>query len=154
MYLDGLNKRNNYFQVTAKLDDGSAEGLNDTLRVWAQGAFSYTQFMDTENDKLLSALGFEGPKTYNLKMVGSIFNFTRDSVPLDIPEDMIPADQYPEVAPLQPTTDKAKCYQAEAGKNGYVVEWLESLEATTGVSVKRPDDAKWPGFLPLYLMRN
>lgn len=87
-------------------------------------------------------------------MVGGIFNFTRDSVPLDIPEEMIPADQYPEVAPLQPTTDKAKCYQVEAGKNGYVVEWLERLEATTGVSVKRPDDAKWPGFLPLWLMRN
>ena len=154
LYLDGLNKRNNYFQVAAKFDDGSADGLTDSLRVWAQGAVPYTQFMDTESNQLLSTLSFEGPKTYNLKMVGGIFNFTRDSVPLDIPEEMIPADQYPEVAPLQPTTDKAKCYQVEAGKNGYVVEWLGRLEATTGVSVKRPDDAKWPKFLSLYLMRN
>ena len=154
LYLDGLNKRNNYFQVSAKLDDGSAEGLNDALRVWAQGAFPYTQFIDTESNQLLSSLGFEGPKTYNLKMVGNIFVFSRDSVPLEIPEEMIPADQYPEVAPLQPTTDKAKCYQVEAGKNAYIVEWLESLEAITTVSVKRSDDAKWPKFFPLYLMGN
>lgn len=154
LYLDGLNKRNNYFQVAAKFDDGSADGLTDSLRVWAQGAVPYTQFMDTESNQLLSALSFDDPKTYNLKMVGNIFAFSRDSVPLDIPEEMIPADQYPYVAPLQPTTDKAKCYQAEAGKNGYVVEWLERLEETTEVSVKRPDDAKWPAFFSLWLMRN
>ncbi len=154
LYLDGLNKKNNYFQVAAKFDDGSADGLTDSLRVWVQGAVPYTQFMDTESNKLLSALSFDDPKTYNLKMVGNIFAFSHDSVPLDIPEDMIPADQYPEVAPLQPSTDKAKCYQAEAGKNGYVLEWLERLEKTTTVDVKRPDDAKWPRFFSLYLMGN
>lgn len=154
LYLDGLNKKNNYFQVAAKFDDGSADGLTDSLRVWVQGAVPYTQFMDTESNKLLSALSFDDPKTYNLKMVGNIFAFSRDSVPLDIPEDMIPADQYPEVAPLEPATDKVKYSQVEAGKNGYVVEWLERLEETTKVSVKRPDDAKWPSFFSLWLMRN
>lgn len=154
LYLDGLNLKNNYFQVTAKLDDGSAEGLNDALRVGVERAVSFTRFMDTESNKLLSTLDFEEPKTYDLKMVGNIFAFGRASVPLDIPEDMIPADQYPEVAPLQPTTDKAKYYQVEAGKNGYVVEWLDRLEETTKVSVKRPDDAKWPRLFPLNLMIN
>lgn len=154
LYLDGLNKKNNYFQVTAKFDDGSAEGLTDTLRVRAQGAVPYTQFFDTESSKLLSALAFDEPKTYHLKIVGNVFAFGRDSVALDIPEDMIPADQYPEVAPLEPATDNVKYSQVETGKNGYVVEWLERLEETTKVAVKRPDNAKWPEFFSLWLMRH
>ena len=153
--VEELNPNWNDYKVVAKYDDGSENGITETTKIYVGGAEANLVLWDNEKnqklEKLFKAGG--GVQTYDkLRLVGQIEVFG-NCVYTDIPEDMIPAGQYPDVVYPPHFTNTGEVADVK-----YVPQWRQWPEHSGAnayaITIQYDDqDSPWPGNVKLDLQR-
>ena len=151
--VEGLNSNWNNYKVVAKYDDGSQDGVTETTKIYVEGAKANLVFWDANKDQKLEKIF----KTFSvwtwdqLHLVGQIEVFG-NYVYTDIPEDMIPAGQYPDVA-----TPPYFSNTGEVAGTEYVPQWRQWPEHSGAnayaITIQYMNEYPWPGNVKLDLQR-
>lgn len=152
--VEELNPNWNNYKVVAKYNDGSKDGITETTKIAVEGAKANLVLWDNEHNQKLEKIF----KTFSiwtwdqLRLVGQIEVFG-NCVYTDIPEDMIPAGQYPDVATPPHFTNTG-----EAADVRYVPQWRQWPEHSGAnayaITIQYDDQhSPWPGNLKLDLQR-
>ena len=152
--VEELNPNWNDYKVVAKYDDGSENGITETTKIYVGGAQANLVLWDNTNNKKLEKLFKAGGpiQTYDkLRLVGQIEVFG-NCVYTDIPEDMIPAGQYPDVV-----TPPHFSNTGEVAGTEYVPQWRQYPEHSGAnsyaITIQYLQEYPWPGNLKLDLQR-
>ena len=152
--VEELNPNWNDYKVVAKYDDGSENGITETTKIYVGGAQANLVLWDNEkNQKLEKIFKIKSIDTWDkLRLVGQIEVFG-NCVYTDIPEDMIPAGQYPDVVYPPHFTNTGEVAGVE-----YVPQWRQWPEHSGAnayaITVQYDDQhSPWPGNVKLDLQR-
>lgn len=152
--VEELNPNWNNYKVVAKYDDGSKDGITETTKIYVEGAKANLVFWNNKaNQKLEKIFKTSGSiQTYEkLRLVGQIEVFG-NCVYTDIPEDMIPAGQYPDVV-----TPPHFINTGEVADSNYVAQWRQvpkhSGTNAYAITIQYLSEHPWPGNVKLDLQR-
>lgn len=159
--VEGLNSGWNNYKVVAKYDDGSQDGVTETTNIYVEGAKANLVFWDEKKNQKLEEIFLTFNEEYvgqmalqlwnPLHLVGQIEVFG-NCVYTDIPEDMIPAGQYPDVVTPPHFSETGK----EVGVE-YVNEWRQWPEHSGAnyyvLVIQYKCGTPWPGDVKLELQR-
>lgn len=160
----GLNSDNerSMYNVKAKYDDGTSEGLTDQIVVRLKKTYGRLAFVEKEawgrelttDDIYAGNIWVKEGQTFEHSLVlkGVVFLYNGYTV-LDIPESMIPADQYPNLKeprysfPEQATKsvyEVVTTYEHIGSGNDYKITTTGLPEVQLIMDIDRPEDASYP----------
>ena len=160
----GLNSDNerSMYNVKAKYDDGTSEGLTDQIVVRLKETHGRLAFVEKEawgrelttDDIYAGNIWVKEGQTFEHSLVlkGVVFLYNGYTV-LDIPESMIPADQYPNLKeprysfPEQATKsvyEVVTTYEHIGSGNDYKITTTGLPEVQLIMDIDRPEDASYP----------
>ena len=152
--VEELNPNWNNYKVVAKYDDGSKDGITETTKIYVEGAKANLVFWNNKtNQKLEKIFKTSGSiQTYDeLRLVGQIEVFG-NCVYTDIPEDMIPVGQYPDVV-----TPPYFINTGEVADSNYVAQWRQvpkhSGTNAYAITIQYLSEHPWPDNVKLDLQR-
>lgn len=151
--VESLNPNWNQYKVIAKYADGSQNGLTETTEVTVAGAKASLVFWDDKKGQKLDKIfkNFSVWTWDQLRLVGQI-EFSGKNVYTDIPEDMIPAGQYPDVV-----TPPHFINTGEVADSNYVAQWRQypdhSGANAYAITIQYQNESPWPGNVKLDLQR-
>ena len=150
------------YNVKAKYDDGTFEGLSDQIVVRLEETHGQLAFVEKEalgrelttDDIYAGNIWVKEGQTYEHSLVlkGVVFLYNGYTV-LDIPESMIPADQYPNLKeprysfPEQATKsvyEIVTTYEHIGSGNDYKIATTGLPEVQLTIDIDRPEDAAYP----------
>lgn len=160
----GLNSDNerSMYNVKAKYDDGTSEGLTDQIVVRLEETHGRLSFVEKEawgrelttDDIYAGNIWVKEGQTFEHSLVlkGVVFLYNGYAV-LDIPESMIPADQYPNLkeprysSPEQATKsvyEVVTTYEHIGSGNDYKITTTGLPEVRLIMDIDRPENASYP----------
>ena len=160
----GLNSDNerSMYNVKAKYDDVTSEGLTDQIVVRLKETHGRLAFVEKEawgrelttDDIYAGNIWVKEGQTFEHSLVlkGVVFLYNGYAV-LDIPESMIPADQYPNLkeprysSPEQATKsvyEVVTTYEHIGSGNDYKITTTGLPEVQLIMDIDRPEDASYP----------
>lgn len=160
----GLNSDNerSMYNVKAKYDDGTSEGLTNQIFVRLEDTHGRLVFVEKEawgrelttDDIYAGNIWVKAGQTFEHSLVlkGVVFLYNGYTV-LDIPESMIPADQYPNLkeprysSPEQATKsvyEVVTTYEHIGSGNDYKITTTGLPEVQLIMDIDRPEDASYP----------
>ena len=160
----GLNSDNerSMYNIKAKYDDGTSEGLTDQIVVRLKKTYGRLAFVEKEawgrelttDDIYAGNIWVKEGQTFEHSLVlkGVVFLYNGYTV-LDIPESMIPADQYPNLKeprysfPEQATKsvyEVVTTYEHIGSGNDYKITTTGLPEVQLIMDIDRPEDASYP----------
>lgn len=152
--VEELNPNWNNYKVVAKYDDGSKDGITETTKIYVEGAKANLVFWNNKTNQKLEKIFKTGGsvQTYDeLRLVGQIEVFG-NCVYTDIPEDMIPVGQYPDVV-----TPPHFINTGEVADSKYVAQWRQvpkhSGTNTYAITIQYLLEHPWPDNVKLDLQR-
>ena len=152
--VEELNPNWNSYKVVAKYDDGSKDGITETTKIYVEGAKAKLVFWNNKtNQKLEEIFKTSAPvQIYDeLRLVGQIAVFG-NCVYTDIPEDMIPVGQYPDVV-----TPPHFINTGEVAGSNYVDQWRQVPEHSGNneyaITIQYLNSFPWPDNVKLDLQR-
>lgn len=151
--VESLNNNWNHYKVIAKYNDGSKDGITETTKICVEGAKASLVFWDNEKNRKLEKIfsDFSVWTWDQLQLVGQIEVFG-NCVYTDIPEDMIPVGQYPDVVTPPHFSNTGEVAGVE-----YVPQWRQ-VPSNSGanayaITIQYMNEYPWPGNLKLDLQR-
>lgn len=151
--VESLNPNWNQYKVIAKYADGSQNGLTETTEVTVAGAKASLVFWDDKKGQKLDKIfkNFSVWTWDQLRLVGQI-EFSGKNVYTDIPEDMIPVGQYPDVV-----TPPHFINTGEVADSRYVAQWRQfpdhSGTNAYAITIQYQNSYPWPDNVKLDLQR-
>ena len=152
--VEELNPNWNNYKVVAKYDDGSKDCITETTKIYVEGAKANLVFWNNKtNQKLEKIFKTSGSvQTYDeLRLVGQIEVFG-NCVYTDIPEDMIPVGQYPDVV-----TPPHFINTGEVADSNCVAQWRQvpkhSGTNAYAITIQYLSEHPWPDNVKLDLQR-
>lgn len=150
------------YNVKAKYDDGTSQGLSDQIVVRLEEAHGRLAFVEKEawgralttDDIYAGHIWVKAGQTYEHSLVlkGVVFLYNGYTV-LDIPESMIPADKYPNLKePIYSSPEQATksvyeivtTYEHIGSGNDYKITTTGLPEVQLIMDIDRPEDAAYP----------
>ena len=150
------------YNVKAKYDDGTSQGLSDQIVVRLEEAHGRLAFVEKEawgralttDDIYAGYIWVKAGQTYEHSLVlkGVVFLYNGYTV-LDIPESMIPADKYPNLKePIYSSPEQATksvyeivtTYEHVDSGNSYKITTTGLPEVQLTMDIDRPEDAAYP----------
>ena len=150
------------YKVTVKYDDATSEGLTNQIFVRLENTYGKLAFVEkdalgrelTTDDIYAGNIWVKEGQTFEHSLVlkGVVFLYNGYTV-LDIPESMIPADQYPNLkeprysSPEQATKsvyEVVTTYEHIGSGNDYKITTTGLPEVQLIMDIDRPEDASYP----------
>lgn len=151
--VEELNPNWNSYKVVAKYDDGSKDGITETTKIYVEGAKAELVFWNNKTNQKLEKIFKTSDDTQiydELRLVGQIAVFG-NCVYTDIPKDMIPAGQYPDVV------TPPRFITGEVADSHYVYQWRQVPEYSGtnayAIAIRYLSEHPWPDNVKLDLQR-
>ena len=152
--VEELNPNWNNYKVVAKYDDGSKDGITETTKIYVEGAKANLVLWDKNKNQKLEKIFKNGGRIqtwHELRLVGQIEVFG-NCVYTDIPEDMIPVGQYPDVV-----TPPHFINTGEVAEIKYVPQWRQVPDNSGtnqyAITIQYLMESPWPDNVKLDLRR-